>query len=299
MKFGKKKVVPASAQPEPLPTLHSPPYHKHSKKLKQRAFELFMLLDETKLHKRYKYDQIIKILREEFKDRPNERLDCLSGSLLSYWAYFYGWHDFFDRAMEKAKAAANDRISQGELFEGMTAGVKANTTTIDQISKAVEHKQVVVQQIDKLSNIAAAAIVDLFMLNQEHHKKLMKKDMLDNWEYDCDKFGRRKQLFDMWMAGTVKMLELYNLTPPKKTATKTTVTTADGKTCVDSITTDGVNLDHPSQELVLQLFGKEQVKGGFGNELDGPDNADFPSTAGIEGSNTEGAGGPHKEGKGH
>lgn len=290
MKFAKqlkKEVV--------LPVMF-PKYHKHSAACKQRAFELYMMLDEITLERRYSQAKIAAILSEEFKDEPGFLPEKVTTSLLSYWVSEYGWLGYFNASLAKAKELANAEVKQSAAYKAITAGAKANTTNVDILKKELDRKQALMQQVDRVAPIASTIIVDLFMLNQEHFKKLMlKKSGTNDWEYDCDRNSRRKQLFDMWMTGTTKMLELYNMTPPKKTSTKATVT-SNGNTQeidIDSTTGGGVPLTDPNYELILKLFGMEQVKGGFGNELAGPNNADFPSTAGSKETVTASEDGSH------
>jgi len=292
----KKKVKPvvkakekSQKAQEPTPT-HS--YHKHSARVKQRAFELYMDIDQFEMTRRYTMEQVAAEIKKEFKNNPEEDVTRVNKNLVAYWVKQYGWAGNYATAIERGKAMADDTITHSAAYQKIASEMRANTVPVDTLMREIDKKVAVSQHIDRLAPVVSTIIADLFILNQTHFKNLMLRTPLTDkngkqvgqgYIYEVGKNGERKQLFDMWMEGTNKLLDIYNLTPPKKTNVKGKLTnTENGQEIdIDSTTSGGVNLSGDNYELILKLFGIEQTKGGFGNELNGPNNADFPGKQGT------------------
>lgn len=254
--------------------------------IKQRAFELFMDVHPKTLERRWSWEQIAKVIREEYGGKiPGA--DEFSAAAIGGWVKKYGWKGYFAVALEKAKDIADEDAEVYDVYSEVAQGIKCKTQSVDKVMRVIDEKAAVMEQIDKVAGVAASAIVEMFLLNAEHFKGLMSKRVdTGGWVYDCDRFSTRKQLFDMWMTGVTKLMDVYNLGTPKRLSTKAMLTqSALGQQAleIDSTVSPNVDLSVDNYELILKLFGIEQAKGGsFGSHLSGPNNADFPSKPGTE-----------------
>ena len=248
-------------------------------KMVDQAFKYYMQVDD-KLERKYSFAQIVAALHKDFPEITKG--SKLSPANVSYWARFYDWKVFLQQAVDKATAATDDLIERVKCFDEEAAGMIPKLGRMRRFAKFVNNRELQAASVDRLAPTIAAYVIDLVNVNQLHYRRLMLTRNGDNLVYDCDQHKTRTQLFDMWMSGVNKVMEVYGVIA-KRVTSKTIVTDANGrKTGVETITTQGGDAPMTTAQYdeALRLIGLEQLRGGFGSELTGPDNSKFPSKPG-------------------